>query len=102
MRGRTQANLQLLKDGNVITDPANEDSGGVLDVAAFALRLSCLVMHKPVLQRVLILDEPFRFVSAKYRPRIKGLLIRLSKEFEVQIVQVTHQPEYMIGKVVEL
>jgi len=101
-RSKTQASLQLRKDGNIIANPADEDSGGVLDVAAFALRLSCLVMHKPSLERLLAMDEPFRFVSAKYRPRVRELLTRLSKEFEVQIIQVTHQSEYMIGKVVEL
>ena len=101
-RGKTQANLQLQKDGNIIPDPANEDSGGVLDVAAFALRLSCLFLHKPTLKKMLALDEPFRFVSAQYLPRVRELLEKLSREFGCQIIMVTHIEELKIGKVVRL
>ncbi|MBW2632195.1 MAG: AAA family ATPase [Deltaproteobacteria bacterium] len=101
-RNRTQACLQLLKDGNIIADPANEDSGGVLSVASFALRLSCLFLHKPTLQKVLILDEPFSHVSKKYLSRVRELLERLSQEFGCQIIMVTHISELQIGKVVEL
>jgi len=101
-RGRTEANLILLKDGYEIEDALNSDSGGVVDVAAFALRLSCLVLAKPSLRRILILDEPFKFVSEEYRDNIKSLLKGLAKDFKMQFIMVTHITELQIGKVLKL
>jgi ABC-type taurine transport system ATPase subunit len=50
----------------------------------------------------MVLDEPFRFVSAGYRGRIGELLTTLAREMDCQFVIVTHQEEMKIGKVVEL
>lgn len=101
-RGKTEAQLILVKDGEEITDPLNEDSGGVVSIAAFALRLACLVLAKPYLRRLLVLDEPFLPVSAEFRPAVRSMLQQLSRDFQVQFVIVTHEQEYMIGKVVKL
>jgi len=101
-RGRTEAELVLLRDGNEIDDPLNADSGGVVDVAAFALRLSCLILNKPPLRRILILDEPFKFVSAEYLGNVRMLLESLSKDFGIQIIMVTHIEALKTGKVVQL
>ncbi len=91
-RNRTEAQLVLVKDGHEVMDPADEDSGGVLNVVAFALRLACLVLAKPSLRRLLVLDEPFHHVSAEYRPAVRSMLQQLSRDFGVQFVIVTHEP----------
>lgn len=101
-RGRTEARLVLVKNGNEIDDPLNSDSGGVVDVAAFALRLSCIMMTKPRVNRVLIMDEPFKFVSAEYRENVRHLLETLSEEFHVQFILVTHIRELETGKIVRI
>lgn len=101
-RGKTEAQMVFLKDGHEVLSPTEEDSGGVLDVAAFALRLACLVLSQPQLHLVLVLDEPFRFVSVEYRPAIRTMLEKLAKDFKVQFIIVTHQEEYITGKVVRL
>lgn len=100
-RGKTEARLVFERDGLEL-DPLSAAGGGVVDVAAFALRLSCLLLTRPPLRRMLVLDEPFRFVSACYRPRVRDLLERLSQELGVQFVIVTHLDEFRIGTVVEL
>lgn len=100
-RGRTEASLRFVR-GGLDLDPMTASGGGVLDVAAFALRISCLMLHRPRLSRILIADEPFRFVSAQYQDNIRVMLERLSKEMGMQIVMVTHQPAYETGKVIEL
>lgn len=100
-RGRTEAELVFVRDGLTI-DPMLASGGGVVDVASFALRLACLLLTRPPLQRVLVLDEPFKFVSAEYRDRLRMLLEMLAKEMQVQIIMVTHIPELRVGKVVEL
>lgn len=100
-RGRTEARLTFSREGLEV-DPVEGSGLGVVDVAAFALRLACLVLRRPRLRRVLLLDEPFRFVSAEYRPRLRALLASLSEELGVQVVMVTHDRELRVGRVVSL
>lgn len=100
-RGRTEARLSFERDGMEV-DPLTASGGGVVDVAAFALRLSCLMLAQPPLRRVMILDEPFRFVSEDYRERVRKLLETLAEEMGVQFVLVTHMNELKTGTVVEL
>ena len=101
-RGRTEAKLLLLKDDHEIENPLDDDSGGVVDVAVLALRLSCIVLAKPSLRRFIVLDEPFKFVSEEYRENVKLLLEGLAKDFKVQFLLITHISELKIGKVIEL
>lgn len=101
-RGRTEAQLVLLRDGVELRDPMDSTGGGVIDVAAFALRLSCLLLTKPHRRRLLVLDEPFRFLSVEYRGKVKGLLETLSKTHDVQIIMVTHSAELVVGDVIRV
>lgn len=100
-RGRTEANLRFTRR-NLDVDPMTASGGGVVDVAAFALRVACLMMHRPRLSKLLVLDEPFRFVSAQYQPQIRVMLEELADDLDLQIVMVTHNPEFEAGKVIEL
>ena len=100
-RGRTEAALWLVRDGKKY-DPKDGVGGGVRDVAALGLRLAKLLLELPRRRRLLVLDEPFRNLSKKYRPKMVALLNSLSRELGVQFVIVTHESEYVIGKVVEL
>ena len=100
-RGRTEAQLLFVKDEETL-DPLTQSGGGVVDVAAFALRLACLVLSRPPVRRLLIMDEPFRFLSKDYRPAVRGLLNTLAKEMGVQFIIVTHDPEFQLGTVVEV
>jgi ABC-type molybdenum transport system ATPase subunit/photorepair protein PhrA len=79
-----------------------EDSGGVVDVASFVLRLSCLMLSKPPLRRLIVLDEPFKFVSVEYRDNVRAMLEKLAKDFKIQFIMVTHIEELITGKVVRL
>jgi DNA repair exonuclease SbcCD ATPase subunit len=100
-RGRTEARLVFVRDGEEL-DPKTSVGGGVLDVTAFALRLSVLLTKHPQPRRLLILDEPFRFVSAEYRKRVRILLETLAKELDFQFIIVTHIPDFEIGNVIRL
>ena len=101
-RGTTEANLILIKNGVAIEKPTDEDSGGVINVAAFVLRMACIIATKPKQRKLIVMDEPFHHVSKKYRPAVKNMIYKLAKDFGVQFLIVTHEPEFMIGKVVEL
>lgn len=102
-RGQTEVRGVLVDSEGHELDPLNSCGGGVLDVAAFGLRLACMMLMRPRPARVLVLDEPFKFVSSSYRPAIVQLLQELSLEMGVQIIMVTHLPELMaIGNRVEI
>ena len=100
-RGKTEARLIFERDGLEV-DPMTAAGGGVVDVAAFALRLSCLMLSRPPLRRLIALDEPFRFVHEAYRDRMSSLLQTLSKEMDVQILMVTHIREMVSGEVLQV
>jgi len=100
-RGKTDARLSFVRN-NLEVDPLSASGGGVVDVAAFALRLACLVLSLPKKRRTLILDEPFKFLSKNYRNNTKRMLKTLSEEMGVQFIMVTHIPELECGKLVEI
>lgn len=100
-RGRTEARLVFERDGLELV-PLQAAGGGSVDVAAFALRLACMMLQRPPVRRVLILDEPFRFVSVGYRPAVRQLLLDLADELGMQFVIVTHDPAFIAGRVIEI
>lgn len=100
-RGKTEAEL-LFRRGELELEPTSASGGGVVDVAAFALRLAALMLGYPRRRRLLCLDEPFKFVSRDYRPAVRQLIETLAREMEVQFVIVTHDPELQVGTVIEL
>lgn len=100
-RNRTEARAVLVRDGEE-HDPLSATGGGVVDVTAFALRLAVLLTRHPAPRRILILDEPFRFVSAEYRPRVRVLLETLADELDFQLVLVSHITDMEIGNVVRI
>lgn len=91
-RGRTEAHLHLDKDGEKM-DPMNSTGGGVVDIIAFALRLAAWTLSRK--DNVIILDEPFKFVSVNLRPLCAEILKGLSSRLNLQIIMVTHDGEMM-------
>ena len=100
-RGKTEARLVFERDGMEI-DPMTASGGGVLDVASFALRLAAITLTKPLSRRVIIMDEPFRFLSAGYRGKVKEMLEDLAREYGFQFIMVTHIEELICGKNIDL
>lgn len=100
-RGKTEARLLFIRDGMEL-DPVDASGGGVVDVASFALRLSCLVLSSPAQRKILVMDEPWKWVSAEYRPAMARMAELLAKELGVQFIIVSHCPEFKMGKVIEM
>lgn len=100
-RGRTEASLTFERDG-LIVDPMTASGGGICDLGSFALRLSCLLLSKPPLRKLIVLDEPLKFLSVEFRPRARMLIESLSKELGVQFLIITHLEEFHCGKVIQL
>lgn len=101
-RGRTEARLVFVRDDHEL-DPRSGSGGGVIDVAAFALRLAALLLSKPSPRRILVMDEPFKFVhSTVYRERVRLMLETLAEEMDFQFIMSTGIEDYHIGKVINL
>ena len=100
-RGKTEARLVFVRDEHEYS-PIDSSGGGVIDVAAFALRVACLMLSVPAKRRTIVLDEPFKFVSIEYRDSIREMIELLSEEMSVQFIIVTHIPEIKCGKVIEV
>lgn len=94
VRGGTKAQaIPILERDGEEYDPLKSCGGGVVDVVSFALRVSCLLLTRPIPDRILILDEPFRFVSRDLQPRVREMLEILSDELKIQFIIVTHEDE---------
>lgn len=98
-RNQTECNLSFVRDGLEV-DPTTASGGGAVDVAAFALRLAALMLNTPRKRRLVVLDEPFKFVSQEYRDNVREMLNMLSTEMGVQFIMVTHIEELQTGSVV--
>jgi hypothetical protein len=102
-RGRTEARLVFKRRGHEV-DPTEEGGGGVVDVAAFALRVACLVLTRPAIRPCLILDEPFKHLNgAEYQERAAAILHALAEEMNIQIILAADDDWLKnTGKVIEL
>jgi len=101
-RGRTEAQFAIIHDGILLEEPKDETGGGVMDVAAFAVRVACLCLHTPPRRMLLVLDEPFKHVATENIPRIRNLILALSQELGVQFIIITHHSDLQVGQIIEL
>jgi len=88
-RGKTECDLYFERDGEKV-DPLLASGGGTVDVAAFALRIASWSMMRPRTRNVMILDEPLRFVSAKYQEKASAMIKEISEKLGIQFIIVTH------------
>lgn len=101
-RGKTEAKMRYFLGENEI-DPVEEDGGGLLDIAAFALRLSAIALATPRRRKWIAFDEPFRNVNGDdYRQRTVELVESIAKDFGFQLVIATGLEWLKVRKVVEL
>jgi DNA repair ATPase RecN len=89
-RGQTEMDIWLDKDGEQIS-PMDAAGGGVVDVITFALRVVAWSLSRS--SPVLVLDEPFKWVSAGLRPVCGEILRGIADKLGLQIIMVTHDPE---------
>lgn len=102
-RGKTEADLVLVRDGVEMNEPLDQSSGGQVEVASLALRIVTIMMGMPQKRRWLCLDEPLKNLHGdEYRERIAAMLPMLAKELGFQLVISTGLSWLRIGKVIEL
>jgi len=81
-------------------DIIDTDSGGVISIVSFALRLVLLETFLPKNEGFLLLDEPFTGLSGEeeedeiYDQKAGQFLKEISQKFNRQIIMVTHNSIY--------
>lgn len=89
-RNKTECDLLFVRDGNEI-DPITASGVGAIDVAAFALRIASWSMELPRTRNVIILDEPFRFLSVNYQDQASAMIKEISQKLGLQFIIITHE-----------
>ena len=93
-RNIIEAELYFERDGEEF-HPVDDSGGGVIDVASFAARVAFIFLSGS--KKLLIADEPFKFVSRKYLPKIPEMLKMLSDKLKMQFIIVSHIPDIIEG-----
>jgi ABC-type sugar transport system ATPase subunit len=89
-RNKMEADILFLKNGNE-GKPIEIAGGGTLDVASFALKTAIWAI-KPT-NNVMILDEPFHFLSRDLQSKCSQMIKMIQKETNIQFIIVSHIPE---------
>lgn len=94
-RGQSEARLQFARGDLLLEDPTMEAGGGVVDVAAFALRVSLWSLAHPRTRNTIVLDEPLRFLSRDLQQAASAMIKELSSRLGVQFIIISHEPHLL-------
>lgn len=95
-RGKTEADLWFVKNG-FRRRPLGGHGGGIIDVAALALRMAFWSLSKNT-RPILILDEPFKNIndpSRSLHKKTAAMLKMMSKKLKLQVIMVSQLKELM-------
>lgn len=83
----------LIEQDGVEGDPLASFGGGAVVLLSMVLRLA--VMARMGMVNLLLLDESMMALANRYVPSAADFMRRLSEETGVNILMVTHNPEYL-------
>ena len=90
-RNKTECVLRLEDHNGFLVSPLDASGGGVVDVCSFALRIAIWSISSPRTRSVLILDEPFRYLSRDLLDNAGNMLKELSEKLGLQILMISHE-----------
>lgn len=86
--------FRLIKGDGHEEDIMTGQGGGVVQVIAFLLRVLLILAARPLLRRLLVLDEPFAMVSPEFRPGLGEMVQALVERLDFQLIMVTQEREF--------
>jgi DNA repair ATPase RecN len=87
-----RVHIELTTHNGDIVGSFGSFGGSVAVIESFLLRILCML--KMNLARFMILDETFAAVGAEYIPSTSRLINEIAKKLNMDILLVTHQPEF--------
>ena len=93
-RNQTEVDL-LFKEYDQEQKPLDSAGYGAVDVASYALRISFWSLKKT--RPVMILDEPFKFVSPDLQSKVSEMVRMISDKLGIQHIMVSHQEDININ-----
>ena len=100
-RGKTEIEIRLFRENKEVY-PLTGSGGGVADMITFSQRAACLSISNPARRKILIMDEPLKGLSKGYRELAADFIQTMAERLQIQIILVTHDEEFMCGKVISL
>jgi len=92
-RGKTECDLYLeTEEGNRV-NIKDAAGGGVADIVSFGLRIAAWTISNT--DNVILLDEPFKFLSRDLRPLGAEIIKRISDTLNIQFIIITHDSEIL-------
>lgn len=88
-RNKTEADIYFVR-GTDRVHPISASGGGAVDVASFALRVALWSLMRPKKAEVLVLDEPFKWLSVDLQEKASQMMQEISKKIGLQILMVSH------------
>lgn len=90
-RGKTECDLLFERNGKQMK-PIDASGVGVVDVAAFGLRIAAWSLSTPKTRNILILDEPFKHLKGvEPNQKIIQVVKQLSEELGLQVIMVSDE-----------
>lgn len=87
-RNKSECELTLFRDDKKVK-PLDAAGGGVVDVAANALRVASWSMKNPKLRNVIILDEPYKHLRGEEENRrVLTMIQEISQRLNLQIIMI--------------
>jgi hypothetical protein len=95
-RDQLETYFFLDKGGKLLELRKNTTGGGVVDVCAFSIRMVVWVLDDETPSPpIMIMDEPFKNVSAKFIPSVSEMVKKVSDMLEIQFIIVTHNETFI-------
>ena len=76
-------------------DPQKSCGGGLNDIISFVIKI--IFIHLKKSSKIIILDEPLKFLSRDYIEQSSNFIRDVSKRMNMQIILVSHKPDLEIS-----
>lgn len=88
--------IRTIRNGVITRTTLSESRGdGIVDIVSLALSIAVFINQSPKNEGPLILDEPCRQVSEKYKEGVGMFLKEIANAMDLQIFMITHIEKYV-------
>ena len=93
-RNEPAIDISVIEDELEI-DPQKSCGGGLNDIISFVIKI--IFIHLKKSSKIIILDEPLKFLSRDYIEQSSNFIRDISKRMNIQIILVSHKPDLEIS-----